>query len=169
MVTAKKKIMKLTRHISLVVVTLLLTPFFVRAQDCELHHLEGDCRYDLQKGFKVYSQSKSVSINPMDTVELNLVFYGQKDYILSFCTHRKLYPIHFVLIDQQTQEVLYDNEEDKYLESLGLGFDVAKPITIKIDVLARASTEDEIKNNLGCVGLLIQYKNYPKKKVELQL
>ncbi len=144
-------------------------PVQLLSQECENHHTEGDCRYDLQRDHKLYSQSKSISLSPLDTVELNIVFYGQKDYILSFCTHKKMYPIHFVLIDQQTEQVLYDNEEDKYLESLGLGFDVTKSLIIKVDVLARESTEEEIKENVGCLGLLIQYKNYPKKKVQLQM
>lgn len=108
-------------------------------------------------------------MSPLDTVEFNIVFYGQKDYILSFCTHQKMYPVHFVLIDQQTKQVLYDNKEDKYLESLGLGFDVTKSLIIKVEVLARLSTEEEIKENIGCLGLLIQYKKYPKKKVQLQM
>lgn len=163
------KIMKLTQQNNILVILLLLVPFCSLSQDCENHHTEGDCRYDLQKGFKTYSQSKSVSLSPLDTIELNMVFYGQKDYILSFCTHRKLYPIHFILIDQQTQQILYDNEEDKYLESLGVGFDVTKSLTIKVDVLARESSEEEIKENIGCLGLLIQYKNYSKKKVQLQM
>lgn len=161
--------MKQTIYIQLLAAMLLILPGQLKAQDCENHHSDGDCRYDLQKGFKIYSQSHSATMSPLDTLELNAVFYGQKDYILSFCTHRKMYPIHFVLIDQQTNQVLYDNEEDKYLESLGLGFDVTKSLIIKVDVLARESSEEEIKENLGCLGLLIQYKNYPKKKVKIQM
>ena len=156
-------------YIQILMALMLLVPFKLMAQDCEYHHRDGDCRYDIQKGYKTYSQSHSSTITPMDTIELNAVFYGQKDYILSFCTHKKLYPIHFVLIDQQTKQVLYDNEEDRYLESLGLGFDVTKSLTIKIDVLARQSSEEEVKEKIGCLGLLIQYKNYPNKKVKLQM
>lgn len=147
----------------------LILPIQLISQNCEDHHLDGDCRYDIQKGYKMYSQSHSSRISPLDTLELNIVFYGQKDYILSFCTHKKLYPIHFVLIDQQTQQVLYDNQEDKYLESLGLGFDVSKSLIIKVNVMARRSSDQEIEEKIGCLGLLIQYKNYPKKKVNLQL
>ena len=161
--------MKKTPYIRFLVLFFLFLSGQLFSQICENHHMEGDCRYDIQKGFKIYSQSHSVTMSPLDTVELSVVFYGQKDYILSFCTHRKMYPIHFVLIDQQTGQELYDNEEDKYLESLGLGFDVTKSLIIKVDVLARESTEEEIKENLGCIGLLIQYKNYPKKKVQLQM
>jgi hypothetical protein len=161
--------MQHSRYLQLIPALLLLLCGQALAQDCDNHHIEGDCRFDLQKGYKIYSQSHSAIMSPLDTLELNAVFYGQKDYILSFCTDKKMYPIHFVLIDHQTNQVLYDNEEDKYLESLGLGFDVTKSLVIKVDVLARESTEEEIKNNLGCLGLLIQYKNYPNKKVNLQM
>ena len=160
--------MKRERYIYILAL-LMIFPGRILSQECENHHAEGDCRYDIQRGFKVYSQSHSVSISALDTIELNTVFYGQKDYLLSFCTHRKLYPVHFILIDQQTGQVLYDNEEDKYLESLGLGFDVTKSLTIKVNVLARQSSEEEIQEKVGCLGLLIQYKNYPKKKVTLQM
>ncbi|PID93187.1 MAG: hypothetical protein CSA96_00470 [Bacteroidetes bacterium] len=138
-------------------------------QNCDNHHMDGDCRYDLKRGHKLYTQSRSALVSPLDTTEFDIVFYGQKDYILSFCTHKKMYPIHFVLIDKQTEQVLYDNEEDKFLESLGLGFDVTKSLIIRINVLARESTEEEIQENVGCLGLLIQYKNYPNKKVKLQM
>ena len=161
--------MKRTGYTHILALLFLILPGQLFSQNCGEHHLDGDCRYDIQKGYKMYSQSHSSKISPLDSLELNVVFYGQKDYILSFCTHKKLYPIHFVLIDQQTQQVLYDNEEDKYLESLGLGFDVSKSLIIKVDVIARRSTDKEIEEKIGCLGLLIQYKNYPKKKVNLQL
>lgn len=154
---------------SLLIILLLVLPLHLRAQNCEQHHMVGDCRLDIQRGYKTYSQSTSVSMSPLDTIEMNAVFYGQKDYIISFCTHRKLYPVHFVLIDQQTNQVLYDNEEDKYLESLGVGFDVSRSLIIKVNVLARESSEEEIKENIGCLGMLIQYKNYSKKKVMLKM
>lgn len=153
----------------IVLTALVLFPFLAEAQVCDNYYSEGDCRFDLRRDYKVYSQSHSVSVSPLDTVELNTVFYGQNDYILSFCTHRKMYPVHFVLKDQQTGQVLYDNEDDEYIESLGLGFDVTKSLIIRVNVLARESSEEEIRENIGCLGLLIQYKNYSKKKVKLQM
>ena len=157
-------------HIFLITALLAFFPLQgILAQDCENHHSEGDCRYDLQKDHKIYSQSHSITMSPLDTVEINAVFYGQKDYILSFCTHKKMYPVHFVIYDQETGQMLYDNEEDKYLESLGIGFDATTSLSIKINVLARLSSEEEIKNNVGCLGLLIQYKSYPRKKVKINM
>ncbi|MCK4748956.1 MAG: hypothetical protein KAT15_18015 [Bacteroidales bacterium] len=158
--------MKDVRTVPILVVLFLFTASQLIGQNCETHHTDGDCRYDLKKGFEVYSQSHSVTLSQLDTIEINAVFYGQKDYILSFCTHKKMYPIHFILIDQQTKQVLYDNEEDNYLESLGLGFNVTKSLIIKVDVLARGLSEEEIKENPGCLGLLIQYKNYPNNKAK---
>jgi hypothetical protein len=133
------------------------------AQDCADYHLLGDCSMDRQKDYQIFSQSKSVLMSPLDSVDFNIVFYREKDYILSFCTHKKLYPIHFKLIDPDTREVCYDNQSDNYIESVGLGFDVTRNLIVRIEVLARKATYLEIEEYVGCVGLLIQYRNYPEK------
>jgi hypothetical protein len=139
------------------------------SQECATYHEVGDCIMDRNKEFKIYSQSRSAVISATDTVEFNIVFYGQKDYICSFCTHQKFYPVNFRLLDPETRGVLYDNKDDNYIESLGIGFDVTKTLTIQVNVLARKATPEEIKGYLSCIGLLIQYKNYPEKKVKLQM
>lgn len=161
--------MKYIRQIQIMLVLLLIAPLSLTAQDCVDYHKLGDCMMDRQKGYKLYSQSKSVSMSPKDTVEFNVIFYGQKDYIFSFCTHAKLYPVHFKLIDPDSGDVLYDNAKDKYIESLGIGFDVTKSLTIQVDVVARKASVEEIEEYMGCLGLLIQYRNYTKKKVNLQM
>jgi hypothetical protein len=139
------------------------------SQDCATYHEVGDCIMDRNKGYKIYSQSRSAVISATDTVEFSIVFYGQKDYICSFCTHQKFYPVHFRLLDSDTREVLYDNKDDNYIESLGIGFDVTKTLIIQVNVLARKATPEEIKDYLSCIGLLLQYKNYPEKKVKLNM
>jgi len=161
--------MKYIRQIQILFVLFLIAPLSVMAQDCVDYHKLGDCMMDRQKGYKIYSQSKSVGMSPIDTVEFNVIFYGQKDYIFSFCTHAKLYPVHFVLIDPDSGDVLYDNAKDRYIESLGIGFDVTKSLTIKVDVVARKASAEEIEQYVGCLGLLIQYKNYSQKKVNLKM
>jgi len=50
-----------------------------------------------------------------------------------------------------------------------VGFDVTKSITVTIQALARTSSENEVEHSVGCVGLLIQYKNYDAKKVNLKM
>lgn len=161
--------MKYKAHIQLLVLAMILIPLAGTAQDCVDYHKIGDCNMDRQKGFKVYSQSKSFTMGLLDTLELNVVFYGQKDYILSFCAHKKMYPIHFILVDPETDQVLYDNQDDRYIESLGVGFDVTKSLLMKVDVKSRKASEEEIEEFHGCLGMLIQYKNYDKKKVNLKM
>jgi hypothetical protein len=139
------------------------------SQECSTYHEIGDCIMDRNKAYRIYSQSRSAVISATDTIEFNIVFYGQKDYICSFCTHQKFYPVNFRLLDPDTRELLYDNKDDKYVESLGVGFDVTKNLIIQVNVLARKATPEEIKGYLSCIGLLIQYKNYSEKKVNLQM
>lgn len=146
-----------------------LPGLIARSQECVTYHEVGDCIMDRNKAYKIYSQSRSAVISATDTVEFNIVFYGQKDYICSFCTHQKFYPVNFRLLDPDTREVLYDNKDDNYIESLGVGFDVTKTLIIQVNVLARKATPEEIKDYLSCIGLLLQYKNYPEKKVKLQM
>jgi hypothetical protein len=66
--------MKNIRYLYLLILALVIFPLNLIAQDCVNYHELGDCMLDKQRGYKVYSQSKSVSMNPLDTVELNIVF-----------------------------------------------------------------------------------------------
>jgi hypothetical protein len=161
--------MKTIINLIILIIFGFIVPAHLIAQDCTNYHELGDCIMDRQREYKIYSQSKSVAISALDTIELNIVFYGQKDYILSFCTHRKFYPVNFKLIDPDTQEILYNNAQDRYIESLGVGFDVTKSLTIQVIVLARKATPEEIEGYMGCLGLLLQYRNYPERKVTLQM
>lgn len=156
--------MKYIRQIQMLLVFLSIAPLALMAQDCVDYHKLGDCMTHRQKGYKIYSQSKSVSMSPTDTVEFNVIFYGQKDYIFSFCTRAMKYPVHFVVIDPDTGDVLYDNAKDRYIESLGIGFDVTKSLTVKVNVLAREAASEEIDQYASCLGLLIQYRDYPIRK-----
>ncbi len=139
------------------------------SQECATYHEVGDCIMDRNKEFRIYSQSRSAVISVTDTAEFSIVFYGQKDYLCSFCTYQKFYPVNFRLLDPDTREVLYDNKDDNYIESLGIGFDITKTMIIQVNVLARKATPEEIKDYLSCIGLLLQYRNYPEKKVKLQM
>ena len=150
------------KSISYIVGLLLFSTASLFAQDCYDYHEHADCNMERQRGYKIYSQSKSASISTRDTLEFNIVFYGQKDYIFSFCTRPEFFPIHFCMIDPGSGEILYDNANDRYLESLDVGFDIARSIAIKINVLGNNILSEEPDGDIGCIGLLIQYKDYPR-------
>lgn len=139
----------------------LLVPLQIWPQVCTDYHEQGDCMMDRDRAYKKYSQSKSVLITIHDTIELNIIFYGQKDYILSFCTDKLLYPVHFWFINPSTGEVIYDNAQDKYIGSLNIGFETMKPIKVQMNVLGKTAGNKDLNKYTGCVGLLIQYKDYP--------
>ena len=148
---------------------LLITQFFLLGfsalligQDCESFFKQGDCHMDLQRGYKIYSQSKGVPITTRDTIEMNVVFYGQKDYVFTFCTGKELYPIHFEIIDPESGSLIYDNREDRYIESLGIGFDMTMNLKFRINVLAETNGAGGQLDYSGCLGILFQYKSYDK-------
>jgi hypothetical protein len=149
-------------RIRLLVVNLSILLFsgFLFGQDCGFYFKEGSCGMDLQKGYKIYSQSKGIHLAVGDTININVVFYGQKDYSFIFCTEKALYPVHFRIVDPETGVEIYDNSEDRNIESLGIGFDVTRNLTFKIEVLGEAGAAAEADVHSGCLGMLIQYKNY---------
>src|SRR4030042_245065 len=149
--------------------SLLVIPCYSFAQECVDYYRQGDCIMDVKKSFKIYSQSKGFMMSPQDSVDINIVLYGQKDYIFSFCTHAKLYPIRYRLIDPDTKEIIYDNISDNFIESIGIGFNITRNIIIRINILARRATEYDIEQKIGCVGMLIKYKNYSEEKPHRQL
>ena len=153
--------MKTLKIIFILAFLYLLVPLQIWSQECTNYHELGDCIMDRDRAYKKYSQSKSVLITIHDTVELNLIFYGQKDYILSFCTDKLLYPVHFWFKDPSTGEVLYDNSQDNYIGSLNIGFEAMRPIKVQMNVLGKTAGNKDLNNYTGCVGLLIQYKDYP--------
>ncbi|MCK4750342.1 MAG: hypothetical protein KAT15_24970 [Bacteroidales bacterium] len=140
----------------------LLFTMTLFAQDCVEYHRFSGCNMDLQKGYKVYSQSKSAAIAVNDTLEFNIVFYGQKDYILSFCTRQDLYPINFHLLDPGSRVVLYDNAGDRYIESLGIGFEATRALIVQVTVFAGRENPGETEADAGCIGMLLQYRSYSK-------
>jgi hypothetical protein len=139
---------------------LILSTTSLFAQDCVEYYNSTGCSLDRQRGYKIYSQSKSAPISVDDTIEFNIVFYGQKEYIFSLCTRQDFYPINFRLVDPDTHDVLYDNANDRYIESLGIGFDATRSLAILINVLADKTLASEQEDNVGCIGLLLQYRNY---------
>jgi hypothetical protein len=149
--------------------SLVVLPFSGYTQECVDYYRVGDCTMDITKSYKIYSQSKGFMMSPLDSLDINVVLYGQKDYIFSFCTHAKLYPIRFRFIDPETKQIIYDNISDDFIESVGIGFDITRNLTVRINLLARKADESDIEDRIGCVGMLIQYKNYFAEKHRIQM
>jgi len=135
-------------------------PVFLAGQHCEKSYEEGDCSMDLQKGYRMYSQSRGFQVDTRDTLELNVVFYGQKEYIFTFCTEKELYPIHFMIYDPESGSLVYDNQEDRYIESMGIGFDETRSLLFRIHARGGLVAPGTTADAPGCLGVLFQYRNY---------
>ena len=127
-------------------------------QFCADFHKTGDCRKDLVSNFRYYSQSRSDIIKVGFTVNYDIVFYGEREYMISFCTMKNFYPVHFKLIDGMTREVFYDNKDDDYLESIGFAVEKTRRIVVEIEILAHQSNDKEIEEYYPCIGMLIQFR-----------
>lgn len=137
----------------------LMTIPCLSGQDCPEFLDSENCTMNRQRGYKTYSQSKSVYVAPKDTVEMNIVFYGQKDYILSFCSIREFFPVNFRLLDPSTRKIFYDNVEDQYIETLQVGFDATKSVIVQFRAIGGKNITTNKKDPRNCIGLLIQYRN----------
>jgi len=140
------------------VLLVMALPVLGYGQFCADFHKVGSCRTDLVPSYRYYSQSRGDMIGVGYTIKYNVVFYGDKDYIVSFCTLKNFYPVHFKIVDEISEKVLYDNKEDDYIESIGFGVEKTKMILIEVEVLAHKASDKEIEEYYPCIGMLIQFK-----------
>ncbi len=109
-------------------------------------------------GFKYDGQSRSNIIGVGDKLIYNMVFYGERQYKMHFCTSEEFYPIHVKLIDPISRELLYDNKVDDYINTITLNIDNTRRILIDFTVLAHDASNDLKMNYLGCSGVLMEWK-----------
>jgi hypothetical protein len=151
--------MKTFKKVLLPLLILLAITVTGHAQDCADYIKTSDCKTDVVPSFTYYSQSRSDVIKVGKSLKYNVVFYGGKEYMVSFCTWHNYYPLHFTLVDETSGRTLYDNERDDYVESVGFAVENTKMLVVEIELLAENATEKEIKRGYPCVGMLIQSKD----------
>ena len=151
--------MKMFKKVLLLLIILMAFAVTGLTQDCADYLKTSDCKTDVVPSFVYYSQSRSDVFKVGKPIKYNVVFYGQKEYMISFCTWAKFYPIHFKLVDETSGRTLYDNERDEYVESVGFAVENTKMLVVEVEILAENATEKEIKREYPCVGMLIQSKD----------
>lgn len=147
---------------SIVVVLFFLVMSDLLAQNCSDFHLRtrSDCAEFSYGEWNIYGQSKSALVELNSKVSLQVIFYGGKDYAISFCSDRKLYPIHYRLIEAETKKVIFDNEEDNYVT--GVKFGVSDTKAIIIEVTALGKSKKTLEPVVGCLGIRINWKKTAK-------
>jgi len=78
------------------------------------------------------------------------------------CAKEKLFPIHYRIIDADTKEVFYDNEEDDYVEQVGFSNEQTRKIILEVTMLAEKFKPKDMLDSRACVGILILWRKMPK-------
>lgn len=146
--------------------TLLLFLFIIfistdYLKPCKNFHESNNCA-KIKKGFNSYGQSASALLEIDSTSVYQVIFYGKKDYILTICTERGFYPVHYRLVEDKSKQIIYDNMEDDYYESIGFTVDKTKTINVEITILGENVKAKNFGENQACVGVHIQWKKAAK-------
>ncbi|MFW5644366.1 MAG: hypothetical protein ACOCZL_00500 [Bacteroidota bacterium] len=140
------------------ILVIFLSTSKLEAQDCKKFHLYGPCQQYAGPKFEYDGQSRSNVIGYGDKLIYSMIFYGEREYKLFFCTSEEFYPVHFKLIDPVSRELLYDNKEDNYSNDLSVNIEKTQRIMIELSVLAHEASPEVKRNFLGCSGLLMQWR-----------
>jgi hypothetical protein len=104
-------------------------------------------------------QHKNRSFGINDTISYNITFYGNRDYILSFCADQNYYPLNIRLLQPGSGKELYNNENHNYIESILITLYNTQNIIINVRSINDKVNKDSMINTRVCVGLDMQYKN----------
>lgn len=125
---------------------------------CKKFHLYSDCNVNPGPRFKYDGQSRSNIIGAGDKMIYSVVLYADRQYKINMCVSEQFDPIHVVLINAMNDEVIYDNANDDYRETLTLNIENTQRLKVSLEVLAEEMTEQEKLDYFGCLGMMVQYK-----------
>lgn len=148
------------KRVALIILSIaLLSPaLLAQKDDCKKFHYYSDCNNNPGPGFKYDGQSRSNIIGVGDIMIYSLVMYEQKQYKINFCTSDMFEPIHLKLLNAETNEVVYDNKSDEYIQTLTLNIDKTQRLKVSVEVVASEMTEEEKMEYFGCIGMMVQWK-----------
>lgn len=147
------------RYILVIFIIALAVPSInAQRNSCKKFHLYSDCNINPGPRFKYDGQSRSNIIGAGDKMIYNLVLYADRQYKINFCVSDQFGPVHVVLLNAVSDEVIYDNAMDEYRASLTLNIENTQRLKISLEVLAEDMTEQEKLEYFGCIGMMIQYK-----------
>ncbi|RPH31863.1 MAG: hypothetical protein EHM93_11795 [Bacteroidales bacterium] len=143
------------------------------SQDCNEffnYSKYANCNKCIKANYKIYLQPKHKMVQINDTLTYNVLFYGGRDYMISFCADQKYYPLHIRLLNPETRKVLYDNVKDYYLESIGVGVFNTQNLIIEVVMKAENPSYKNVNSTEKvCLGMILQWKKLISKSNKLHL
>lgn len=155
----KKNIKQMKRALIIILTLFLFVPAIdAQKNSCKKFHLYSYCNANPGPRFKYDGQSRSNIIGVGDQMIYSLVLYADRQYSINLCTSEYFKPVHIKLLNAETDEEMYDNQADDYLETITLNVDRTQRIKVFVEVLAEEMTEEEKLEYFGCLGMMIQYR-----------
>ena len=140
---------------------IFLLPLFSASKEACIDFYEcGACRPENSRDFEIHGLSRSALLEIGQPSSFDIKLYEGRDFIITCCTQRAYYPIRMRLLDDN-MEVLYDNQIDDYIESVGFTLDETQTITIEATLLAEDISPDYFDENRSCTGVLIMWRKTP--------
>jgi hypothetical protein len=145
-----------------VTIPVLFMSHNVNYNECSYYYKSRDCASYLRKDFYLHGQSRSTVMEINVTSKFEIVLNGGRDYIVTCCTEPGFYPIHYTIESKETGEMLYDNMQDNYLNSIGFSIDNTQTVIISVTLLAEGKEPSDFEENRSCVGVSVQFKKTPR-------
>lgn len=124
-----------------------------------------NCRKCLSNYYKIYMLPKHLSVGINDTLIYNIVFSGNRDYVISFCADQRYYPLNIRLFDPETRKKIYDNASSDYKESIKVGIHNSHNLIIEVSFLADQYSRDKIINKNVCLGMILQWRKLKESRI----
>ena len=124
-----------------------------------------NCRKCINSYYKIYMEPKHNSVAVDDTLKYNIVFQGNRDYIISFCADQIFYPLNIRLFEPDTKKKLYDNASGDYKQSIKVGITNTQNLLIEVIFLANQVNKEKEINKSACVSTILQWRKLKKNRI----
>ncbi|MDA3865662.1 MAG: hypothetical protein PF489_02805 [Salinivirgaceae bacterium] len=130
-----------------------------------------NCDKSTNKYYQYNSESRSGLFHKGQRSRTVIEAYNGRDYRISIC-HDDVFnkPVVFRIIDKMGGEVLYDNSQDNYAKDFEFTVTTSIELFIEIEVQGESPLVEKRSkmlirrdNEVGCVGVLIEYMVTPRK------
>jgi len=153
---------KFIKTIITVIILLFIAIVPVKAQYCSNFHESNNCKLSTEGGWKYYGQSKSAMLEINKTYNYKMVLYGEKDFKIAICTEVGFGTVHYRILNARSNNVLYDNISDDYMESIGFTNDFTQSVIFEVEIVAEESEIEGAYEKRGCIGINILWRKVPR-------
>lgn len=153
------------KKLVLLAITFVIT-LNLYCQNCNSFHKDIACKVEDLEGFKLFGQSRSATVMPGATNKYQVILFGGYDYKVGICTLKGFTPIHFRIINPADQSILFDNEKDKFIETVGFSNEKTKNVIFELTLSSPKKAPTDVWETRACLGIAIYWHKIPKLGIE---